>query len=101
MNPFLKKPTLWKVGLIFLIFGIISIVAALVGGEDSSALLFGGEFPPAAQIVGGAAVAALGVFFLVRSRKEEEYAIKNSRFTVCKTAILYTLRLGPGLYLLF
>ena len=72
MNPFLKKPTLWKVGLIFLIFGIVSIVAALVGGEDSSALLFGGEFPPAAQIVGGAAVAALGMFFLVRSRKEEE-----------------------------
>jgi|GEM_PF-785635 len=70
MKPFSKKSRLWKVGLVCLIFGVVTVVAAIVGGEDSSAVLFNRDFPSAAQIVCGAAACALGVFFMLRREEK-------------------------------
>jgi len=72
MKPFMKKPTPWKVGLICLFFAAVGTAAALIGGEDSSALIFPGPYPVASQIVCCAAVGALGVFFMIRSKKEKK-----------------------------
>ena len=50
----------------------MGLVAAIIGGEDSSAVMFGSDFPVAAQIVACVVVGALGVLFMVRYAKEEK-----------------------------